>query len=365
MSRVAIHQLVAGFRHGDAISNAATVMRRHFRAWGHDADIVCEARRTPPQLRSEIRDLTDVASAIRPADIAILHLSIGSPVNLAFAALHCRKVILYHNVTPAHYFRFCNPALAADLQAGRQQAAALAGAAEINLADSAYNAAELTAMGYRDVRVLPLTIDIEAFSPRQADADLRCRLDDGAFNVLFVGRCVPNKKIEDLMTVMHVLQRHVEPAARLVLVGSQAGVEAYYSLLMARSRELGLRDLRCLGAVTQAQLNACYATAHAFLCLSEHEGFCAPLVEAMLHNVPVLALRAAAVPETLAGAGVLFDALDFPLIAEMTGRVLHDAPLRRAILARQQARIEAFRRRDLNAELRAALVPLLDGVRSA
>jgi glycosyltransferase involved in cell wall biosynthesis len=361
MSLPAIHQFVAGFRQGDAISHAATVMRRHFRAWGHESAIVCEARRTCPHERDEIRDLADVAAAARPGDIAILHLSIGTPVNLAFAALPCRKAVLYHNITPPHYFRFCNPVLAGELQTGRQQAAALAGVAEVALADSAYNAGELREMGYRDVRVLPLAIDIGAFSPRQADPAMRRRLDDGTRNVLFVGRCVPNKRLEDLLTVMHFLQRHVEPAARLVHVGSHAGVETYYSLLVARARALGLRDIRFLGTVTQAQLNACYATAHAFLCLSEHEGFCAPLIEAMLHDVPVLARRAAAVPETLGGAGVLLDTPDFPLIAETLGRVLRETSLRQAIVARQQARLAAFRTRDLDAELRAALAPLLPG----
>jgi len=361
MSLPAIHQYVAGFRQGDAISHAATVMRRHFRAWGHESAIICEARRTAPQVRHEIRDLADVVAAARPGDLAILHLSIGTPVNLAFAALPCRKAVLYHNITPPHYFRFCNPALAGELQTGRQQAAALAGVAEVALADSAYNAGELRELGYRDVRVLPLVIDIEAFSPRQAEPALRRRLDDGVRNVLFVGRCVPNKKLEDLLTVMHYLQRHVEPTARLVHVGSHDGAEAYYSLLVARARALGLRDTRFLGTVPQAQLNACYATAHAFLCLSEHEGFCAPLIEAMLHGVPVLARRAAAVPETLDGAGVLFDAPDFPLIAETLGRVLHDPALRQGIVARQQTRLAAFRARDLDAELRAALAPLLSG----
>ena len=361
MSLPAIHQYVAGFRQGDAISNAASVMRRHFRAWGHTSDIVCEARRTAPQVRHEIRDLAEVAAVTRPDDIAILHLSIGTPVNQAFAALPCRKAILYHNITPSHYFRFCNPTLAGELQAGREQAAALAGVAGVALADSAYNAAELREMGYRDVRVLPLTIDIEAYSPRQAEPAMRRRLDDGTFNVLFVGRCVPNKRIEDLLTTMHYLQRHVEPSARLVHVGSHHGAEAYYSLLVARARALGLRGIRFLGTVTQPQLNACYATAHAFLCLSEHEGFCAPLIEAMLHDVPVLARRAAAVPETLAGAGVLFDEPDFPLIAETLGRVLHEPGLRRGIIARQRRRLDVFRTRDLDAELRAALAPLLPG----
>lgn len=355
----AIHQFVAGFRQGDAIANAALVMRRVLRGWGAASDIACEARRASPQTRGEVRDPHETAARLRPGDVALLHLSIGTPVNQLFASLRCRRVILYHNITPDRYYRLYNPALAEDLRQGRRQAAALAGVAEINLAVSAFNAAELTAMGYRDVRVLPLPLDLDALGPAQADPAMRRRLADGAWNVLFVGRCAPNKRFEDLLNVMHYLQRHVAPAARLVHAGSCAGAEVYYSLLLARARTLGLRDTRFLGPVTQPQLNACYATAHALLCLSEHEGYCAPLIEAMLHGVPVLARAAAAVPETLAGAGVLLRTDDPAAIAETLGRVLTDSALRGAILARQRTRLAACRQRDLSAELRAALAPVL------
>ncbi len=365
MSLPAIHQFVAGYRHGDAISTSARVLRDIFRAWGHPSEIACEVRRTDPRVRGQVRDAVLLGESMAPADIGLLHLSIGSSVNRLFPQLRCRKAILYHNVTPAHYFRFCNPSLAADLQDGRRQAAALAHAAEVNLADSAYNAGELKTMGYRDVRVLPLTLDLAALEPSGADPVMTRRLSDGAFNILFVGRCVPNKRFEDLLTVMHYLQRHVEPNARLVHAGSHAGVEAYYSLLVARARALGLRDLRFLGPVTQPQLNACYATAHAFLCLSEHEGFCAPLIEAMLHGVPVLARAAAAVPETLDGAGVLLRTTDPVTIAETLGRVLRDPELRQAILARQRQRVAAYRARNLSDEVRQALAPVLSKSRGA
>lgn len=355
----AIHQFVAGFRQGDAISNAATLMQRHFRSWGRDAGIFCEKRRVSPHEREHVRDQAEAEASLRPDDVAILHLSIGSPVNAVFAKLRCRKAIIYHNVTPARYFRLFNPALAEQLAEGRRQAAALAGTAEVNLAVSAYNAAELTAMGYRDVDVLPLPINLAAIDPDQADPAMRRRLADGRPNVLFVGRCVPNKRIEDLLTVMHHLRRHVLPAARLVHVGSHAGTEAYFGLLTARARTLGLHDTLFLGSVSQPQLNACYATARVLLCLSEHEGFCAPLLEAMLHDVPVVARAAAAVPETLAGAGVLLRTADPAVAAETVGRVLLDPALRAAILARQQARVAAWRARDLDRELRQALAPLL------
>ena len=357
MKPSAIHQFVAGFRNGDAITNAALLLRRHLRAWGVQSEIFGPLQRIAPQMRAEARDLG--AAALNPHDIAILHLSIGTPVNRHFAALRCRKAIIYHNITPAHYFTRLNPALAADLAEGRRQAQALCDAAEVNLADSAYNAAELQAMGYRNVQVLPLPIDIAAYAPTQGDPATLRQLRDGHTNVLFVGRMVPNKRFEDILYVMHHLQRRILPEARFVHVGSSAGVEVYQSLLLAQVRALPLTDTLLMGHISPAGLNACYATADLFLCLSEHEGFCAPLIEAMLHDVPVVARAAAAVPETLAGAGVLLHTRDHATIAEAVGRVLGDAALRQAIIARQRQRLTALRQRDLDGELRTALAPLL------
>jgi glycosyltransferase involved in cell wall biosynthesis len=173
-----------------------------------------------------------------------------------------------------------------------------------------------------------------------------------------VGRCVPNKRLEDILVAVHYLQKNLGASARFVHVGSYAGVEAYYTLLLAQNRELGLRDTLFLGPVTQDALNTCYASAGLFLCLSEHEGFCAPLLEAMLHGVPVLARDAGAVAETLDGVGVLFHDPDPRLVAETAFEVLADPVLRASIVGRQNRRIDAFRRRDVDAELRALFAPL-------
>lgn len=353
MSAPAIHQLVAGFRQGDAISNEARAIRKVFRGWGAVSEIVCEGQRAAPQVRSEIRTPEEILPAIRPGDVALLHLSIGTPINRFFASLPCRKAILYHNVTPAEYFRLYNPALHDDLAAGRRQAAELASAAELNIADSRFNARELEEMGYRDVKVLPLIFNLDEFPAGARDAATLQRLGEGRHNVLFVGRCVPNKRLEDLLVAVHYLQKNLDPAARFVHVGSHAGVEAYHTLLLAQDRELGLRDSIFFGPVTQAALNTCYANAGVFLCLSTHEGFCAPLLEAMLHGVPVLARDAGAVAETLDGAGVLFKDADPRLVAETVHEVLRDPALRASIVARQNRRIDAFRGRDVDAELRA------------
>ncbi|MGI6496769.1 MAG: glycosyltransferase family 4 protein [Kiritimatiellia bacterium] len=354
----AIHQLVAGYRQGDAISNEARALRKIFRAWGHPSEIVCEAQRAAPQVRAEIRTPSDILPALRPGDVALLHLSIGTAINRFFATLPCRKVILYHNVTPAEYFRLYNPALHDDLAAGRRDAAALAGVAELNLADSRFNARELEAMGYRDTKVLPLVFNLDEFPSNARDPATLRRLGEGHANILFVGRCVPNKRLEDILVAVHYLQKNLGASARFVHVGSYAGVEAYYTLLLAQNRELGLRDTLFLGPVTQDALNTCYASAGLFLCLSEHEGFCAPLLEAMLHGVPVLARDAGAVAETLDGVGVLFHDPDPRLVAETAFEVLADPVLRASIVGRQNRRIDAFRRRDVDAELRALFAPL-------
>ena len=350
----AIYQLVAGFRRGDAISNEALLMRFLFRQWGLVSEIACSPARTAPEQRGEVIDFAALRERVRPEDTAILHLSIGCEANAVFASLPCRRVILYHNITPSRFFERIDPVAAAALAEGRRQARELAGSADINLADSEFNARELAEMGYRDPRALPLMIDLERVHG-DVDASYAARFDDGAANVLFVGRVAPNKRHDDLLRVFHDFQHYVEPRSRLVMAGSFDGTEAYRTLLLGQANTLELSRVVFTGTLSQPQLNACYRTASVFLCMSEHEGFCAPLLEAMHHDVPVVAVAAAAVPETLGGAGVLFRDRDYPLIAETLGRLVRDPALRASVLERQRRRVADYRARDFAAELRAAL----------
>jgi glycosyltransferase involved in cell wall biosynthesis len=185
------------------------------------------------------------------------------------------------------------------------------------------------------------------------------RFSDGRVNVLFVGRGAPNKKIEDVLKTFALFQNAVEKRSRLILAGSFAGTERYRQLLVALARDLKLDEVIFTGSIPQTELNACYRCAHVFLCMSEHEGFCIPLIEALAHRVPVLAYAAAAVPETLGGAGVLFAEKQLEAVAEMMGRLAHDSALRQAVLTRQDAHLRTFRARRLDDELRAHLAPLL------
>lgn len=353
-----LHQFVAGFSHGDAISNEAIVLRRIFQSWGCESDIFCEPRRILPELRGEAKDAAAFRAAAKPDDVVLLHLSVGSDVNDLFAALPCRKAILYHNITPPEYFQGLQEQIASLLARGRDQAKRLANQTQVVLADSAFNAAELRQWGYGEAKVLPLVLDLARLRERPNRAILR-KYDDGLVNILFVGRCVPNKRIEDGLASFHYFQKYVEPNSRFIHVGSYAGLEQYHAILLTLMRDLHLQNAELVGTLRQDELNACYRSAHVFLSMSEHEGFCIPLVEAMVHDVPVLAHAAAAVPETLDGAGVLFRGKDHAAVAEMMGRLVRDQALRGAVVEGQRARLKRYEERDLEAELRAHLAPLL------
>jgi glycosyltransferase involved in cell wall biosynthesis len=354
----AIHQFLAGYTGYDAISNEARILQTFFREWGHRSEIYTDVAHAPRELCHDILPANAAARDLETDDVALLHLSIGSQVNEIFASLSCRKVILYHNVTPSFFFEGLNPDLASALDQGRQQTAQLAGIADVNLADSYFNAGELEEMGYRDVTVLPLIVNLDTAS-RSVDSEIRLRYEDDAPTVLFVGRCAPNKAIEDAVEAFALYQSAYATDARFVQIGSTAGTETYASLIIAAARELGAENVEILGSRPQPYLNAIYETANLFLSMSEHEGFCVPLLESMHHDIPILAYAAGAVPETLDGSGILVAHKDFAAIAEMMHRLIGDASIREPVLAGQRKRLADYKVRNLGEELREMLASVM------
>ena len=359
MPTPSIHQFVAGYANFDAISNEVRTLRAIFRSWGAPTShVFAEKRRIHPEFHAEIKDVRDDISLIRPDDIVLLHLSIGCAANQVFRELNCKKAILYHNITPPDFFRGFSEQTATQLADGRRDAASLASVASVVMADSQFNADELAAWGYPPATVLPLVLDFDNFSQNASRSTVRT-FSDGLTNILFVGRCAPNKRIEDLVAAFYYYQHYINPSSRFIHAGSYADADQYRVLLLTRIKALKLENFLSVGSVPQAELNAYYKTAHVFLCLSEHEGFCIPLIEAMANNVPVAAYAAGAVPETMDGAGVLFHAKDYAMIAETIDRLARPTPLRAAVLAAQAERLARYKATDLAGILRHALAPLL------
>lgn len=344
-----VHQIVAGFHVGDAISNETLLIAGLLSAHGVANDIYCPRNNIDKMQPTPVKALDGLENAVKPDDIALLHLSIGSAANLLFPKLRCRRIILYHNITPAFFLERLNPSTAQILANGRNEVALLKDAADAVYADSAFNASELAELGYKNPKVLPLVID-DRFGSETPDPGMMEILKNGhPEKILFVGRIAPNKRQDRLVTVFAHYRNTVNPNARLLLIGDVgAGMEAYHMLVLGIAHSLEVRDaIFSPGFVTAAELAACYASADAFVCCSDHEGFCAPLLEAMAWHVPVFAIAAGAVPETLDGAGVLVDRETPPEeFAEIIGKVLHDPALRASVIRHQDERLARFRARN-------------------
>jgi glycosyltransferase involved in cell wall biosynthesis len=262
-------------------------------------------------------------------------------------------------VTPPEFFVGHDPELVRICTLGRQQLAGLSDHVDLGLADSEFNRRELEQAGFRRTGVLPIYLDFDRYR-LPPNPVLSRLLRDGNVNVLFVGRVSPNKRHEDLIRLAAYWKRYIAPDIRLLLVGKLPRRRQYFDTLQALLYEQGFTPAEVVftGHVEHDDLLACYASAAVFVSMSEHEGFGVPLLEAMLMDVPVLAYRAAAVPDTLGPAGVQFSAKRLPEVAELAYALASDAELRGAVLAGQRRRLAAFAPESVEAALRRHLESL-------
>ncbi|MBV9388350.1 MAG: glycosyltransferase [Chroococcidiopsidaceae cyanobacterium CP_BM_ER_R8_30] len=333
-----IHQLLPNLSYGDAISNHALTIRNYLRSWGYKSEIF---------VRYIDERLTQEAKVFQPNIIdrqagLFYHHSIGSELTEHAIKHSGPKCLIYHNITPAEFFQPYRPEFAKILEKGRSELNLLATPFSISVGDSAYNAAELAASGFYQPEVLPITID-----PRKwdiaADASWIKQLQDGKSNLLFVGRISPNKRQDHLVEAFaHYLT--MDSNARLIIAGSHETNDPYWSSIVNTTRKLGLTGhVLVTGQVNDSQLLAFYRTAHLFWSMSEHEGFCVPLVESMWFDIPVLAYKSSAVPETLADAGIMFTSKDDLLkVAALAKLLVKDKDLRLKVIERERKRRESF-----------------------
>ena len=295
-------------------------------------------------------DYRDMVGAIAPRDILIHHFSIGSRASRTAYALPGKMALVYHNITPPEYFLGVHKDLVRLCYQGRRELTAYISRCDLALGDSEYNRQELEALGFPRSDVLPVVPD---FSHLDVPAQLMVgsNIDDDWTNVMFVGRVIPNKRFETIIRAFHVYRTRYNPRSRLLLVGSYSGFEKYFAALQGLIASLGTPDVHFLGHVSNEELTAFYDLADLFLCASEHEGFCVPIVEAFYKRVPVLALAATAVPATMDGAGVLYNTTDPFEIARLMAAVLDSAELEDAVLASQDAALDRLRAKDFRGTL--------------
>jgi glycosyltransferase involved in cell wall biosynthesis len=348
-----VNQWVPAAHKGDAIGDSARRVRDLLRRMGHESELY--ALTIDDALRHDVRPFTDAAA--NAGDLTIFHYALPSPMTDAFASLPSGRILQYHNVTPASYFAPYDPPLFRLATLGRKELETLAGRVDIALGDSEYNRRELETLGFNRTGVFPIAVDTARITQPAERPALDKMLDDGLVNFLFVGRIAPNKKIEDLIKLAEVYKRYVDAYYRFIFVGRFDVVPRYYSMIRALMAEYRFLNDRFVftGPIPDEELAVYYRHAAVYVSMSEHEGFCVPLVEAMAADVPVLAYAAAAVPDTLGGAGVQFAPKDLELAAELLGALAFDDGLRASVIAGQRRRLADFGDARITRELTALL----------
>jgi L-malate glycosyltransferase len=268
--------------------------------------------------------------------------------------------VQYHNITPHEFFDAWDRPVADALDWGRRQLRALANRSALGLADSHYNEAELRAAGFTNTAVVPVFVPaLEGEAPVDAGTLDRLRAAKRGNDWLFVGRLAPNKAQHELVKAFASYRRIFDPGARLWLVGGDASTR-YHRSLARFVAAAGLEAaVHLTGAVADPVLGAYYAAADVLVCVSRHEGFGVPLLEAMAHDVPVVARAGTAVTETVGDAGLLLDE-GAPAIAVAVAahRALADTSLRERLVAAGRRRVEQFSSARTAAALLDVLGPL-------
>ena len=337
-----IIQLLPTMAYGDAVGNDTIAIGEALKEAGYETAIYAENidKRLPKKLVLPIEKYKE-----KQDDLVIFHLSIYSKMNELVKKLNSKVVIIYHNVTPPEFFEEYSSEAKALCQKGLKGVEDLKDVPELVIADSEFNKQDLIRMGYKcPIEVVPIVIAFDDYRKKPDQKLIEKYENDGWTNILFTGRIAPNKKQEDVIKAFYYYKNYYNPKSRLFIVGSYAPTDLYYNKLVKYVEELGIDDVIFPGHIPFAQILSYYNLADVFVCMSEHEGFCVPLVEAMFFDVPIVAYDSTAIGETLGGSALLLDDKNALVVAGAIDKVVQDQGINEQIIVNQRERLRDFDR---------------------
>ena len=338
---VNIHQILPNLSFGDAIGNLVFDLQDMFIKWGYKSEIYVQT--TDKRLKNRVFDIHQYDTESCEKTICIYHFSIGSGLADFLKNLKCKKIVINHNITPPEYMRGLNDHAEHMIKVGLSELEQIVKFADLVLCDSEYNRQQVADMSCKNARIFPVVINFDRLKNGYSHV-IREILNDGHVNILHVGRIVPNKKIEDIIKVFYYYKNMINNKSSLYLVGqfTKMGVEGYHQRLLEFCDELGLSDVFFHGKIDQDELNAYYKFCDVYISMSEHEGFCVPLIESMYFDLPVMAYDSTAIPYTLDDSGILLKKKNYSEIAGLIDLIIKDDSFRSKIIKKQRERIDRY-----------------------
>ena len=347
-------QLIDALDFGDGVSNVVMQLKDLLDDLGIDNQIYSK------WFDDRVAGFRKDIDKCRPGkdDLVLYHYSGKSSILEQAAGYSCRRLIYFHNMTPPKFFRVSNPEIYRNCVEGLEQLKENIQRFDGFWAVSPFNASDLISYGAdpAETDVFPPYFDFERLENAPYDKKLLRLLQSEEPYILFVGRVSPNKRFEDILDAFENYYRYHDKNVKLYLVGNREQSSVYTDELYAQVGRMAAKDkVVFTGKVTEEELYAYYRGASAFLCMSEHEGFCMPLLEAQHFGIPTIGYAACAVPDTMGESGVLLYKKDPALTACLLDSVLHDEELRISIVEKQRENLEQYRRAAVRARLEILL----------
>ncbi len=334
-----IEQFLPAFHYGDAIGNSTLSFHNFLKSKGIESRIIAL---TIDEILEDIaipfKDYKEDKNSIK-----ILHFAIPSPLTDFFKSIKGKKVMIYHNITPPEFFIDFSEDLVKFTNAGREHLKQLKNTFDLNISDSDYNGKELSDLGYKNVKTFPIIINLNDYKKPYNKAYYNL-LKNERKNIIFVGRVTPNKKIEDLIKTLFFYRKYINPSIRLIIAGNTKTLPKYYHAVkdLAARFILTQDDVFFTGHIPFDELLSVYKLGDLFLSMSEHEGFCLPLIESNLFQIPVIAFNAGAVSQTLGNSGILINHKEFDKVAALIDEVLNNEVLNKELKKKAENRIKEY-----------------------
>ncbi len=345
-------QIVSHLNFGDAVGNDVMAIRRALEEAGITTAIYTYGihKKLPLDVAFYMDDLPELNSD----DIIIYHFANKDPLRKVIEELECKKIIRYHNVTPPEFFEPYDEILFDATAGGLKQIKKMNDVFDFGMVDSKFNRQDLIQMGFEcPIDVVPILIPFDEYKQEPSQEVINKYKDDWT-NIIFVGRIAPNKKIEDVIASYHAYKKR-NPKSRLLLVGNYDKKDLYYKEVAAMVKDEQIEDVIFTGHISFADILAYYSVADVFLCMSEHEGFCVPLVEAMFFELPIIAYNSTAIPYTMGNAGILIDSKEPEEVAQRIEELVNSPENQKMLQNNARAMLETYQYETIKEKILACI----------